>query len=98
MQVLRRSDDPEGRFTKTLIGYGPEAEGPCRELTANWDQEASYGKGNGRGHICIETPDVYKACEGLAEAGVNITRPAGSMKTARGSLRITKILMVTRSS
>ena len=39
MQVLRRTDYPEGKFTNTFIGYGPEAEFPTLELTANWDQE-----------------------------------------------------------
>ncbi len=80
MQVLRRTDYPEGKFTNTFIGYGPEAEFPAIELTCNWDQEEPYDKGNGWGHLCIETPDVYKACEELAAAGVNITRPAGPMK------------------
>ncbi len=80
MQVLRRTDYPDGKFTNTFIGYGPEAEFPTLELTANWDQTESYDKGNGWGHICIETPDVYKACEDLAAKGVNITRPAGPMK------------------
>ena len=80
MSVQRRTDYPEGRFTNTFIGYGPEAEFPCLELTCNWDQEESYDKGNGWGHICIETDDVYKACEDLAAKGVNITRPPGPMK------------------
>ncbi|MEX3011893.1 lactoylglutathione lyase [Hoeflea sp. TYP-13] len=80
MQVLRRTDYPEGKFTNTFIGYGPEAEYPTLELTHNWDQAEPYDKGNGWGHICIETPDVYKACEELAAEGVNITRPAGPMK------------------
>ena len=80
MQVLRRTDYPDGKFTNTFIGYGPEAEFPTLELTHNWDQEGPYDTGNGWGHICIETPDVYKACEELAAAGVTITRPAGPMK------------------
>ncbi len=80
MEVLRRTDYPDGKFTNTFIGYGPEAEFPALELTANWDQSEPYEKGNGWGHICIETPDVYKACEDLAAKGVNITRPAGPMK------------------
>ena len=80
MQVLRRTDYPDGKFTNTFIGYGPEAEFPALELTANWDQSEPYDKGNGWGHICIETPDVYKACQDLAAKGVNITRPAGPMK------------------
>jgi len=50
------------------------------ELTHNWDQQESYNKGNGWGHICIETPDVYKACKELSAAGIKITRPPGPMK------------------
>jgi len=80
MKVLRRTDYPDGRFTNTFIGYGSETEYPTLELTYNWDQQESYQKGNGWGHICIETPDVYKACENLSNAGINITRPPGPMK------------------
>jgi len=80
MQVLRRTDYPDGRFTNTFIGYGPEAEFPTLELTYNWDQKDSYNKGDGWGHICIETLDVYKACEDLAANGIKITRPPGPMK------------------
>ncbi len=80
MKVLRRTDYSGGRFTNTFIGYGPEAEFPTLELTANWEREEPYEKGSGWGHVCIETPDVYKACEELAAAGVNITRPPGPMK------------------
>ena len=43
-------------------------------------QKDDYDKGNGWGHICIETPDVYKACEDLEKLGVNITRKPGPMK------------------
>ena len=80
MKVLRQTDYPDGRFTNTFIGYGPEIEYPTLELTYNWDQKESYEKGNGWGHICIETPDVYKACEDLTKLGVNITRKPGPMK------------------
>ena len=80
MEVLRRTDYPEGRFTNAFVGYGPEAVFPTLELTHNWDQAEPHDMGNGWGHICIETPDVYRACEDLAARGVNITRPAGPMK------------------
>ena len=59
MQVLRRTDYPGGRYTNAFVGYGPEMEFPALELTHNWDQEEHYDKGNGWGHICIETLDVY---------------------------------------
>ena len=80
MKVLRRTDYPEGRFTNTFIGDGAEVDFPTLELTHNWDQKDLYDKGNGWGHICIETPDVYKACEELSAAGIKITRPPGPMK------------------
>ena len=80
MEVLRRNDYPEGRFTNTFIGYGPEAEFPTLELTHNWDTVTDYDKGDGWGHICIETPDVYQACADLQAGGVKITRPPGPMK------------------
>jgi lactoylglutathione lyase len=80
MQVLRRTDYHDGRFTNTFIGYGPEAKFPTLELTHNWDQQADYDKGDGWGHICIEARDVYDACAKLAAQGVNITRPPGPMK------------------
>jgi len=80
MKVLRRTDYPEGRFTNTFIGYGAEVDFPTLELTHNWDQKELYDKGNGWGHICIEAPDVYKACEELSAAGIKITRPPGPMK------------------
>jgi lactoylglutathione lyase len=80
MQVIRSTDYPDGKFTNTFIGYGPEASHPAIELTHNWDQETAYDKGNGWGHLCIEVPDVYAACERLEKAGVTITRPPGPMK------------------
>ena len=80
MKILRRTDYPDGRFTNTFIGYGPENTYPTLELTHNWDQKEAYEKGNGWGHLCIETPDVYKACENLSNAGIKIIRPPGPMK------------------
>tara|TARA_B100000029_G_scaffold443257_1_gene462217 strand:- start:544 stop:966 length:423 start_codon:yes stop_codon:yes gene_type:complete len=80
MKVLRKTDYPDGKFTNTFIGYGAENTYPTLELTYNWDQKEPYEKGNGWGHICIETPNVYKACEDLSSAGIKITRPPGPMK------------------
>ena len=80
MQVLRQKEYPGGRFTNTFVGYGPEETHPAIELTYNWDQEVPYDMGNGWGHVALEVPDVYGACEALQEAGANITRPPGPMK------------------
>ena len=80
MQVLRQKEYPGGKFTNTFVGYGPEDTHPAIELTYNWDQEEPYDMGNGWGHVALEVPDVYAACEALQSVGANITRPPGPMK------------------
>ena len=80
MKVLRQKEYPEGKFTNTFVGYGPEETHPAIELTYNWDQGEPYDMGNGWGHVALEVPDVYAACEALQSVGANITRPPGPMK------------------
>ena len=64
MTLLRRKDYPEGKFTLAFVGYGDEAHNSVIELTHNWGVE-SYELGTGYGHIALEVPDVYKACEDI---------------------------------
>ena len=78
MQVLRRHDYPEGKFTLAFVGYGAEKDHTVIELTHNWDTE-SYDKGNGYGHIAIEVEDAYAACEQVKQAGGKVLREAGPM-------------------
>ena len=78
MEVLRRHDYPEGKFTLAFIGYGSEKDHTVIELTHNWDTE-SYDKGNGYGHIAIEVEDAYAACEQVKQAGGKVLREAGPM-------------------
>ncbi len=61
MQLLRRSDYPEGRFTLAFVGYGQESEGAVLELTHNWDT-TGYDLGNGFGHVALAVPDAAAAC------------------------------------
>lgn len=79
MQLLRRKDYPEGRFTLAFVGYGAEHEGAVIELTHNWDT-TSYELCNAYGHIALEVDDVYQACERIKAAGGKVTREAGPMK------------------
>ena len=62
------------------VGYGLLAHQSDEGAFLNGRSNSAYDKGNGWGHLCIETPDVYKACEDLARQGVKITRPPGPMK------------------
>ncbi len=79
MHEIRRSDYPEGRFTNVFVGYGDESKNAVIELTFNWDT-AAYELGNGFGHIALEVPDAYAACEAIKKRGGKVTREAGPMK------------------
>lgn len=79
MQLLRRSEHPDGKFTLAFLGYGDEANNTVLELTHNWDTD-SYPLGTGFGHIAIEVEDVYTACERIKAAGGKVVREAGPMK------------------
>lgn len=82
MQLLRKKDYPEGRFTLAFLGYGDESEHTALELTHNWDT-STYELGNGYGHIAIEVDDVYKACDDIKARGGNVVREAGPMKNSK---------------
>ena len=79
MQVLRRRDYPEGRFTNCFVGYEDETKAAVLELTHNWDTK-HYELGSGYGHVAIEVDDAYKTCEEVTRRGGKVTRPAGPMK------------------
>jgi len=79
MQLLRRHDYPEGKFTLAFVGYGPETETAVIELTHNWDTE-HYEIGTGYGHIALEVDDAAQACERVKQKGGKVTREAGPMK------------------
>ena len=79
MQLLRKQDYPEGRFTLAFIGYGDEANHTVIELTHNWDTE-QYELGNAYGHIAIEVDNAAAACDAVRARGGKVTREAGPMK------------------
>ncbi|MBI2517567.1 MAG: lactoylglutathione lyase [Opitutae bacterium] len=79
MKLLRRTDYPEGKFTLAFVGYGDEAHGAVIELTHNWGVE-KYEPGNAFGHIAIEVPDAYAACDAIRQRGGRVVREAGPMK------------------
>lgn len=78
MKLLRRKDYPAGEFTLAFIGYGDEADHTVLELTYNWGVD-KYELGTAFGHIALEVPDVYAACEKMRAAGGKIIREAGPM-------------------
>ena len=79
MQLLRKKDYPEGKFTLAFVGFGPESEQAALELTHNWGTE-KYELGTGYGHVALEVPDAYAACAEIKKRGGVVTREAGPMK------------------
>lgn len=79
MQLLRRKDFPEGRFTLAFVGYGPESEQTAIELTHNWDTK-SYELGDAFGHVAVEVEDAARACADIKRRGGKVVREAGPMK------------------
>jgi len=80
MQLLRKMDFPEGKFTLAFVGYGPEETHAVIELTHNWDQAKPYDLGTGYGHIALGVRDIHGICAELEKAGANIPRRPGPMK------------------
>lgn len=79
MQLLRRKDFPDGRFTLAFLGYGDESANMVLELTHNWDT-STYNLGDAYGHIAIGVADVYGACERIRTSGGKVVREPGPMK------------------
>ncbi|MHB8667491.1 MAG: lactoylglutathione lyase [Burkholderiales bacterium] len=79
MTLLRTTDRPEQKYTLAFVGYGPEDRESVIELTYNYGVDR-YDMGNAFGHLAIEVPDAYKACEAVKSKGGVVSREAGPVK------------------
>lgn len=89
MQLLRRKDYPDGKFTLAFLGYGDESENTVLELTHNWET-SEYDLGNGYGHIAISVDDIYVACDDIKQSGGEVVREAGPMKHGKTVIAFVK--------
>ncbi|XP_020088944.1 probable lactoylglutathione lyase, chloroplastic [Ananas comosus] len=78
MELLRKRDNPEYKYTIAMMGYGPEDKNPVLELTYNYGV-TEYSKGNGYAQIAIGTDDVYKTAEAIKLFGGQVTREPGPL-------------------
>ena len=77
MQLLRRQDFPQGKFTLAFVGSGDELETAVIELTHNWDTD-SYSLGNAYGHVAIQCDDLEQVCDRIKHsenAGELVSEP-----------------------
>lgn len=79
MRVLKRTENPEYRYTLVFVGYEDQADGSTIELTHNWDTGA-YDMGDAFGHLALGVDDIYTACDKIKALGGNVTREPGPVK------------------
>ena len=76
MRVLRRSENPEYKYSLAFVGYDDEDKTAVIELTYNWGV-SQYDLGSAFGHIAIGVDDIYATCEAVKAAGGKVTREPG---------------------
>lgn len=79
MNLLRKNENPEYKYTLAFVGYGDESQGAVIELTYNWDT-SEYDLGTGYGHIALGFDDIYTTCDAIKAAGGLVTREPGPVK------------------
>jgi lactoylglutathione lyase len=79
MQLLRKSDNPGGKYTLAFVGYGPEDSHAVLELTYNYGVE-KYDLGSAYGHIAVAVDDAHQACDDIKRRGGKVVREAGPVK------------------
>jgi lactoylglutathione lyase len=79
MRLLRRRENPGGRYTLAFVGYGEESEAAVLELTWNWDTDR-YDLGSAYGHIAIGCEDIAATCAAIRARGGRIVREPGPVK------------------
>ena len=79
MTLLRTTERPEQKYSLAFVGYGSNPDHAEIELTYNHGVD-KYELGTAYGHIAIEVPDAYAACELIRNNGGNVTREAGPVQ------------------
>ena len=79
MTLIRRSENPEYKYSLAFVGYGSNPDHAELELTYNHGVQ-KYEMGTAYGHIALGVPDAYAACNKIRAAGGQVTREAGPVK------------------
>ncbi|SNC59211.1 lactoylglutathione lyase [Polynucleobacter victoriensis] len=81
MNLLRRTERPEQKYSLAFVGYeqGNVSNQAEIELTYNHGVD-SYELGTAYGHIALGVKDLYKTCEDIRVAGGTITREPGPVQ------------------
>jgi lactoylglutathione lyase len=72
MDLLRKTNNHDYKYTITMMGYGPEDIGIILDLIYNYGVKY-YDKGNAYAQIAIGTYDVYKMAKVVQRDGGKTT-------------------------
>jgi lactoylglutathione lyase len=76
MKLLRRSDNPEYKYSLAFVGYESNPLQAEIELTYNHGVD-HYDLGTAYGHIALQVDDAAVACAAVKSRGGTVTREAG---------------------
>nr|XP_023902339.1 lactoylglutathione lyase GLX1-like [Quercus suber]POE48197.1 lactoylglutathione lyase [Quercus suber] len=76
MKLLSQKDFPEQKYSKAIVGFGPQDTHFVLELTYIYGVD-KYDIGTGFGHFGIATQDIYTVVENIRAKGGVITREPG---------------------
>ncbi|MEO8344898.1 MAG: lactoylglutathione lyase [Betaproteobacteria bacterium] len=83
MTLLRKSENPEHKYTLAFLGFDDEATGAVIELTHNHGVD-KYELGTAFGHIAVSVENAAATCDAVRaltpKFGGRITREAGPVK------------------
>jgi lactoylglutathione lyase len=79
MTLIRRSENPEYKYSLAFVGYGSNPDHAELELTYNHGVD-HYELGTAYGHIALGVEDAYATCEKIRAAGGKITREPGPVQ------------------
>lgn len=81
MNLLRKTERPEQKYSLAFVGYGRgNADGSAElELTYNHGVDG-YDLGTAYGHMAFGVENIVETCERIRQAGGTITREPGPVK------------------
>ncbi|KAI6687520.1 hypothetical protein NL676_024348 [Syzygium grande] len=77
MQLLSQKDFPEKKYTKAIVGFGPQESHFVLELIYIYGVE-KYEVGTAWAHFGIAAEDIYPIVEKVRQAGGVVTREPGT--------------------
>ncbi|KAA8526989.1 hypothetical protein F0562_008782 [Nyssa sinensis] len=91
MQLLRKRDFPEEKYSNAVLGFGPEDSHFVVVLTHNHGGD-KFDIGTGFGHFGIATQDIYEMVEVIRARGGVITREPGPIEGGQTALGMKLLL------